>query len=213
MTGSNLSATICGEELILLSEKAIYWPARKTMLIADLHIGKVQHFRRHGIAVPGMAEQNNLWRLSGILQKWKPEVLIFMGDLFHSAMNAAWPVFTDFLAGIEKTEFILVKGNHDILPAATFETGGLKVLEQLETGPFLLTHLPEKSDLYNLHGHIHPGVSLRGKGRQSLRLPCFHFAERYGILPSFGDFTGMYVIRPKAGDQVFVISDREVMKI
>lgn len=204
---------ICGEKLVLLSEKAIFWPAQKTLLIADLHIGKVQHFRRHGIAVPGMADQNNLWRLSGILHQWKPAKIIFMGDLFHSTFNEAWPIFTDFLAGIENTEFILVKGNHDILPPAMFETGGLQVVDQLESGPFLLTHLPVESELYNLHGHIHPGVSLKGKGRQSLKLPCFHFTERYGAMPSFGDFTGMYLIRPKAGDLVFVISDQTVMQI
>jgi len=30
----------CGQTLWLLADKAIYWPARRALLVADLHIGK-----------------------------------------------------------------------------------------------------------------------------------------------------------------------------
>lgn len=204
---------IRNEELLLLKDRAIFWPARQTLLIADLHIGKVNHFRKHGFAVPQMAGQNNLWRLSGLMQTWKPKTVIFLGDLFHSDMNSAWPEFVDFLEGYEGVEMILVKGNHDILPESSFKEAGLHITDLLNLGPFCLTHDRVESDLYNFHGHVHPGVSLRGRGRQRLKLPCFYFSDSFGILPSFGDFTGLYGIKPKDGDQIFVVTAETVIEV
>jgi metallophosphoesterase superfamily enzyme len=63
----SLEVEVQGELLSLLPEKAIYWKSRKALLIADLHLGKAGHFRKHGIAVPGRVEQNNLCRLSGLI--------------------------------------------------------------------------------------------------------------------------------------------------
>jgi uncharacterized protein len=33
------------------------------------------------------------------------------------------------------------------------------------------------------------------------------------VLPAFGAFTGSAVVRPSAGDQVFVIAEEEVLKV
>ena len=66
---------------------------------------------------------------------------------------------------------------------------------------------------YALAGHIHPAVWLTGCGDPGLRLPCFWFARRHGILPAFGAFTGSAVVKPRAGDQVFVIAEDEVVKV
>lgn len=213
MTEQHTSVSIQNEELFLLPERAIYWPGAETMLIADLHIGKVNHFRKNGIAVPEMAETNNLWRLSGMLQKWNPKTLLFLGDLFHSRLNMAWDAFADFLGNFEHLNFILVKGNHDILPDDIFSKAGIRLEKELELGPFLFSHDRCETPLYNIHGHVHPAVRLTGSGRQRMKLPCFYFSEKYGILPSFGDFTGSHVITPKKTDQVFVPSGQEVIKL
>ncbi|NEN24795.1 ligase-associated DNA damage response endonuclease PdeM [Cryomorpha ignava] len=202
-----------GERFLLLKERAAIWEDQKTLLIADLHIGKVSHFRKNGIQVPAMAEKNNLWRLADIMLSHTPQKVIFLGDLFHSKLNTSWADLVDFLEGFPNVEFILVKGNHDILPEQTFIDAGLKVVEQLEMDPFLFTHDATESDLYNIHGHIHPGVRLSGIGRQRLSLPCFYFGEGTGIFPSFGDFTGLYKIKPIKTDRVFVSTDEEVVQV
>jgi metallophosphoesterase superfamily enzyme len=66
---------------------------------------------------------------------------------------------------------------------------------------------------YALAGHIHPAVRLTERGGQSLRLPCFWFGARVGVLPAFGAFTGSARVRPRAGDQVFVVADGEVIGV
>lgn len=205
--------TVEKERLLLLKERAAIWESQNALLIADLHIGKVSHFRKNGISVPSAAERNNLWRLADIMLTHMPEKVIFLGDLFHSVLNTSWVDFVDFLQSFPNTEFILVKGNHDILPEKTFLEAGIKVVEQLEMGPFLFTHDATETDLYNVHGHIHPGVHLRGSARQRMSLPCFYFGKTSCIFPSFGDFTGLYKIKPIKEDRVFVSTDDEVVQV
>ena len=80
--------------------------------------------------------------------------------------------------------------------------------------PFALVHEPKPvRGGYALAGHIHPAVRLTGGAGESLRLPCFWFGPRVGVLPSFGAFTGSAVVRPKSGDRVFVVADDEVLAV
>lgn len=205
--------TIRHVELELLPERAVFWREKRMLIVADAHIGKVSHFRKNGIPVPRMAERNNLWRLSGLVMKTKPETVVFLGDLTHSKHNKAWEQFIDFRKVYEEVEMILIKGNHDILPPEALHRAEISVMHQMSVGPFLLTHDKEETELYNLYGHVHPAIKLRGRGRQSLKVPCFFFGENYGILPSFGDFTGSYALKPKGGDTVFVPGEKETLKV
>jgi metallophosphoesterase superfamily enzyme len=82
-------------------------------------------------------------------------------------------------------------------------------------GPFVLNHEPgaAKGGGYALAGHIHPAVRLSASGEKSLRLPCFWFGARCGVLPAFGAFTGNAEVLPRRGDQVFVIAEQEVLQV
>jgi metallophosphoesterase superfamily enzyme len=83
-----------------------------------------------------------------------------------------------------------------------------------ELGPFVLNHEPGASRSgYALAGHIHPAVRLSARGESSLRLPCFWFGSRYGVLPAFGAFTGTAEVLPRRGEQVFVIAEAAVLQV
>lgn len=203
-------AEIEGEKLKLLPQRAIFWDAKQMLILSDLHLGKAGHFRKHGIPVSKKIHLSDLKTLEELIQNYKPEKVILLGDLFHSFENNEWQDFLRFLKVYDFIDFILVEGNHDILseyPAA------LTVLPILEIPPFSFTHIKEESMLYNLSGHIHPGVSIRGKGRQSITMPCFQFTESYGVLPAFGQFTGVKKIKPKKDDRVFGIADRTIIEL
>jgi len=204
---------IRNEQLELLPEKAAYWEKYETLIIADMHVGKAAHFRKNGIQVPAMVEKNNLWRLSGLVMNKKPKQIIFLGDLSHSEKNAAWDQFVDFCQNFPLTELILVKGNHDLINKINFSEAKIRVVNEYLKAPFLFTHDRSHSDLYNIHGHIHPSVRIKGRGRQSLKVPCFFFSSEYGILPSFGDFTGSHALSPKKGDAVFYPGQSEVLRV
>jgi uncharacterized protein len=206
-----------GERIILLPEKVLYLPQHKTILVADLHFGKVNHFRKSGIAVPAKANDKNADTLINVINAIKPDRIIFLGDLFHSHYNEEWETVGQILKHFSACSFELVLGNHDILGLQQYQRHAIKVFEnQLIIGQWLLTHEPltiTPENFYNLAGHIHPGVRLQGAARQSLMLPCFYFGKRNGILPAFGSFTGLAKITPKQGERVFAIAEEKIIAI
>ncbi|MEQ8425324.1 MAG: ligase-associated DNA damage response endonuclease PdeM [Cyclobacteriaceae bacterium] len=214
--GLDVKFEINKTDLILLAQKAIFIPAKKILLVADLHLGKVNHFRRSGIAVPTAVNKKNLELLVELINRLKPTRVIFLGDLFHSHYNEEWEAMGQVVRHFGDCKFELVRGNHDIMSNLQYERSSLTVCNLLELNSFILTHEPMEAvpaNRYNLAGHIHPGVRLRGKGRQALTVPCFFFGEHQAILPAFGSFTGFVRVPVTKGDKVFIIADRKVLEL
>lgn len=190
---------------------AIYWPEQQKLLIADVHLGKVSHFRKHGAAIPPEAAAENYRKLNEVMAESQPETICFLGDLFHSYINTEWNVFIEWV-GKQKKQLILIKGNHDIISDLKFEDVNMEVRDSLQIGKFLLTHHPvSEANFFNFAGHLHPGVRMVGKGRQGIRLSCFYRTTDQLILPAFGNFTGKHIIRPGENDEVYVIVSGEVI--
>mgnify|MGYP006270088173 FL=1 len=207
---------IAGIDLELHPYRAVYWAQHRMLLLADVHLGKVQHFRREGFPLPQDVSNTNWDKLIALLLDYRPGRVVFLGDLFHSDYNAEWEEFCDLMARFPGVDFELIRGNHDSLSSAAYQRAGLTVhAEQLVQDDLLLSHYPQEQHgaAYNLSGHIHPAVLLRGNGRQRLKLPCFFFGPRTGILPAFGAFTGTKTLTPTEEDQVFVLTDSAVMPV
>lgn len=212
-----MRAEIAGSNFELLAEKAVYWKEQNILLLADLHLGKINHFRKSGYPVPVSANDVNTTVLIDLLNKFNPGRTIFLGDLFHSHYNEEWEVLGQVIRHFKSCSFELVMGNHDIMSALQYERHQVRVHQSsLEIDNILFTHEPlaeVPGKKYNLSGHIHPGARLYGKGRQALTLPCFYFGQNKGILPAFGSFTGLYPLQPKKGDRVFVIAEGSVIEM
>ena len=191
---------------------AAYWQEKKTLLLADVHLGKVAHFRKNGIAVPRKVEGAFYKKMESLFQTFAIERILFLGDLFHSDQNNAWHLFAAWVEQ-QKAELVLVEGNHDVIPSWKFEQLGLKVIESLTEEAFFFTHVPTAQDShFVLCGHVHPGVKLKGAGLQRLSLPCFYQSQNQLILPAFGAFTGLHLLQAKEGDRVFVTTGKEVVE-
>lgn len=220
------------QTLTLLPERAIFWQEKRYLLLSDAHLGKAGHFRKHGAAISGAIHDKDLAILSALVAHWQPEALVILGDLFHSDLNNEWLAFEQWLQQHASLPVVLVKGNHDILPEAVYQHSNLTVHpEEWTVGPFLLTHEPvvdpvlrrgglhfPKADsnrhLYNLAGHVHPGVRVSAGMGERVKLPCFYFTEQLGILPAFGQFTGCATVQAKVSDQVFaVLNQQRVLRI
>lgn len=192
---------------------AIYWKEKNTLLLADIHLGKVGHFRKSGIPVPRKVEGVFYDKISKLKNSLNFSQIIFLGDLFHSSLNNEWFLFENW---VKKSvlKIILIKGNHDIIPKLKFQQVGIKTYNDLKIEKFLFTHHPKKiNDHFVFSGHIHPGVRLAGKGKQIMKFPCFIYNKDQIILPSFGGFTGMHLPKIKNDDQVFVITNKEVIEV
>lgn len=190
-----------------------YWEEQKALLVADVHLGKISHFRKYGSAVPQSAIQTNFDRLDEAVTEFQPQKIIFLGDLFHSALNAEWNLFENWLQK-QQAEIILIAGNHDIISPIHYEELGVKIHQELQIGNFRLTHHPEEKETdFNICGHIHPGYRLVGLAKQHLKLKCFFRSKNQLILPAFGEFTGAFLMKPEAEDQVFVCAQSEVIRV
>jgi len=205
--------TIKEQQFILHPSGSLYWQNQNLLLISDVHLGKVSHFRKHGIAIPNNAVPKNFERLTEVIEYFKPEKLIFLGDLFHSSKNREWNLFQEW-TDCCVAEIILIAGNHDIIDKKLYDKIAVKVFSALEINDFLLTHHPtEKEGFFNFCGHIHPGVLLRGFGGQSLKLPCFFQKQNQMILPAFGEFTGKYLVKPEPNDLIYAVTESELFLI
>lgn len=201
-----------GNHFDLHPSGAAYWVEKKTLLLADVHLGKVAHFRKNGIAVPRKAEGAFYKKVTALLNEFTIERIVFLGDLFHSFQNNEWLLFTAWVKQ-QKASMILVEGNHDVIPASQFEQIGLQVINELSEGDFYFSHFPkEKETHFVFCGHVHPGVKLKGNGLQQMKMPCFFQSSNQMILPAFGVFTGLYILSPKEGDSVYVSSGKEVVE-
>jgi len=212
-----MEVIVSGERLTLFWQKALLWNRMKMMVIADLHFGKVNHFRKSGIPVPIKASERNLDQLVELIRETNPQRILFLGDLFHSSYNTAWEELRQLIQSFPHILFELVVGNHDILSLKQYERGSITIYEtELREGPMIFTHTP-LSDVpanhYNLSGHLHPGVLLSGKGKQTVTLPCFYFGKQHAYLPAFGMFTGMSRIKPLKTDRIFAVVDQTIVAV
>jgi uncharacterized protein len=207
-----------GAELHLLAHKAVWWPAERTLLIADAHLGKAVSFRRLGVPVPEATTAGTLDALDVLLESHgDARRIVFLGDLLHSR-HAHDPALLAAVAAWRERrpqlELVLVRGNHDDRAGDPPPSWSVHCVDEpylLPSAPQLaLCHLPRpQPDGYVLAGHLHPCITV-GRGIDRLRLPCFHVRADVAVLPAFGAFTGMHPIDRAPGDRVFLVADNAV---
>lgn len=208
-----LNIQINNQDFVLHCSGALYWVKMRMLLISDVHLGKVTHFRKFGAAIPSQARYTNFVRLDKAVEHFKPERVVFLGDLFHSSINHEFNLFEEWVAKIA-VPLVLVAGNHDIIAPYRYSDIGITVVSEWTLDGFLLTHHPEKREGYfTMCGHIHPAVLLGGFGRQYLKLPCFFRSPHQMILPAFGEFTGTYIMEPCQGSTIYAITKDDVVEI
>jgi DNA ligase-associated metallophosphoesterase len=203
-----------GLELHLLAEKAVWLPAARTLLVADPHFGKAAVFRARGIPVPRGGTGGSLQTLSALITRLGAQQLVFLGDFMHareSQSAGTLAALAQFRAAHAACAMTLVRGNHDSHagdPPAALDIA--IVDEPFILGELALKHHPDPEPAhYVLAGHLHPCVRLSAGG-DAARLPCFWMGERVGVLPAFGEFTGMHPVRAAQGDRLYAVADERV---
>jgi DNA ligase-associated metallophosphoesterase len=205
--------------VVLLAERALFWPRTGTLVAADLHWGKAATFRAAGIPIPVGATSDDLSRLDAALFRTCARRLIVLGDLFHAR---AGRIATQTLAELrrwralrDELEIMLVRGNHDRHAGDPPDDLRINCINAPAfVPPFVLRHEPApSSEGYTLAGHLHPGIVLSGPALQRERLPCFWLTPRAAVLPAFGSFTGSASVVPGPDDRIFVVADQEVIGV
>jgi DNA ligase-associated metallophosphoesterase len=212
-------------DLVLLPGRAAWLPATRTLLVADLHLGKASTFRRQGIPVPEGSAQEDLRRLGGLVRDTAARRLVVLGDLFHARCGCTERVFEEFAAtrrAFAGTEVTLVIGNHDHAVGRLPQTLGIdSCVRSLDEPPLHFVHdaatplpdLDHDRECFTIAGHLHPTVTLRGPSGDRLTDRCFVADESTLVLPAFGSFTGGHRLTPEAGMRLWIARDDGVVEV
>ncbi|AXA79697.1 ligase-associated DNA damage response endonuclease PdeM [Achromobacter xylosoxidans] len=189
-----LDIVLAGEAMVLSGARAMFWPARGRLIIADLHLGKSHVFRRAGIAVPGGATRGDLDRLAALVARTAARELWIVGDLLHGpAAQAAWrDAWLEWRRQHAGLDVAVLAGNHD----RALDGGVLEVRQLGDAcvdGPFLFSHIPRAgaNGQHVIAGHMHPKTSVPGVPRS---WPAFWLRAGLTVLPAFSDFTGGHIV-------------------
>lgn len=207
-----------GVRLRLLPQRAACLIDAQTLLVADAHIGKAVSFRKLGVPVPEATTAGTLARLSAAVAATGARHVVFLGDLLHAARGRSAATLDAVARWREQhaaLELTLVRGNHDGHAGDPPPEWRVQCVDEpLRLNGLALCHHPREHDgAYVLAGHIHPTCVLGGRAHDRLRLPCFHFGPRVGVLPAFGDFTGGHTLPRAPGDRVFVTTAEQVREV
>jgi len=226
----NCTISLGGHELHLRPDKTVWWPARRTLLVADLHLGKVTAFAAGGVpidpAIGIRTADRDLATLHSAAASTAALRIIILGDLIHAKAShdaellahvAAWRSTTAHL------EIVLIRGNHDTNAGDPPPSWNMNVCDEgRDEHGLVLLHVP-RSQSSRRHqappsvcGHIHPVISLRdlpGCGGQRERVACFVRTNDQLILPAFGSFTGGGRITPAPDTSLYLIAGSRVLAV
>lgn len=229
--GMGVAVRLLGVDLVLRGDGGVWRPAKRTLFVADLHLGKGAVFRARGVPVPAGDSAADLARLDAAVGATAAERLVVLGDLAHGPGSFDEHV-VEALAGFRRRHpglrVTVVRGNHDRAAGDPPSALGFEVVgEPTRVDEVEARHHPPDprpdgggSDGGSgdddrrpcLAGHLHPVVSLR-EGPDRHRLPCFWWRTPTLVLPAWGRFTGGHRIRPVPGDRVVVLADGDAVEV
>lgn len=212
-----LAWTLAGERVLLLAQKALYWPREKMLVVADIHFGKAAAFRALGVPVPRGTTSENLAALDALIAAQAVAHIVFLGDFLHAKAAHASATVAAMLAWRARhadLRLTLVRGNHDAHAGDPSALLRIDIVDEpYLRAPFAFCHHPYlDAGAYVLAGHVHPVYRL-ASARDALRLPCFLFGPARAVLPSFGSFTGGHPVSPQADEQVWVCAGDTVFAV
>ncbi len=207
-----------GHRFELLPERAVWWPERRALLVADLHWGKAEAFQGRGIPVPSGILTAELERLAKLIADYPVDDIYVLGDLIHDDVGITDEVSDEIAVwrAANPTTMKLVPGNHDRHLAALPSAWNVDVLApQVTYEPIALVHHPVGvPNHFAFCGHLHPTYVVRGRGRRDrLRCPCFHVADDMCVLPAFTEFSGGVRVERRPNHRIFVVAEESVLEV
>jgi uncharacterized protein len=210
--------TIRNEQLLMHPDRAVIWPKAAAVIVADTHFGKSGVFNRNGLAVPGGTDEADLERLTRLIRASSSRRLIVLGDFLHAPLapeSHAARALEDWTRSLAGIHIQVIAGNHD-RGTTTGWRGSIDWIsgEHLEP-PFRFVHDAGDGtahhEFFYLSGHVHPVASLQGLRKRAARVPVFWLRNSGLVLPSFGSFTGGYIVSAAQGERIFAVSPESVV--
>ncbi|HKY94192.1 MAG TPA: ligase-associated DNA damage response endonuclease PdeM [Kiloniellales bacterium] len=214
-----LALELCGTALAVDPEGALWWPERRLLAVADLHLEKASSLARRGHLLPPYDTRATLARLARLVERHRPALLLCLGDSFHDVEGPERLAAEDraaLVAIAAITELLWVEGNHD---PGTLPEGLGRLVEEIAFGPLLFRHQAARDFAGGeVSGHYHPKATVFG-GLRRVTGRCFVTDGRRLILPAFGQLTGGLDVLDRAyrplfpeGFEVVLLGERRAVR-
>jgi DNA ligase-associated metallophosphoesterase len=191
-----------GTEILADISGALFWPERRLLAVADLHLEKGSGFASRGRLLPPYDTAATLLALAAAIERHDPAVVLCLGDSFHDMEAPGRLGRTDrskLSRMTRERDWIWIAGNHDPAPPASL---GGRVQGELVLGPLVFRHIAATAAVGEVSGHFHPKAGLSWRGRY-VGGRCFVGDERRLILPAFGAYAGGLDVLDPAIRQLF----------
>lgn len=179
-----------GHSLAALRDGAVFWPARKALIVADLHLEKASWFAKGGQMLPPYDSLATLTELTALARQTRAQELWCLGDSFHDKEGCERLPEEPrrLLTGLTHSlRFVWITGNHD---AGLVDHCGGEIMVEGEVDGLILRHEAEPGEPRpELSGHFHPKLRIARRGRNVARR-CFVMTGTKLIFPAFGALTG-----------------------
>ncbi|MBS3785253.1 MAG: ligase-associated DNA damage response endonuclease PdeM [Gammaproteobacteria bacterium] len=214
---SAFTLELAGHRLTLLPQRGLWWSAQKTLILADLHLGKAAILRRAGIPVPEGSDALTLQRIDQLIEQLSPHRLLLLGDVIHGSIKTHSELIMALSTWRSTHAGLLIEaivGNHDRHHTVLDAVIDWRAPQTREEG-LIFCHEPPTETLNApwLGGHWHPMARIRA-GIDTLRLPIFSLEPTQGlVLPAFGEFTGGMDLSYSSGRKRFAVADEQIIAI
>lgn len=216
---SRCCTAVCADVTLLLHpQRAVLLPAAKTLLVADVHLGKEQEFARAGNPIPAGPSEADIARLDELVLQSGAARLLILGDLIHArpSRSEKWlNKLTSFLDRHRQLSVEVIAGNHDKPEGQSVIDHRIQWhLKPLHEGSLVFQHEPgTDSRGHVLCGHIHPCYRLSASRNDTVRAPVFWLGRQCSVLPAFGQFTGGHNVSPAQHDRLFMFGPDCVLPV
>jgi hypothetical protein len=200
-TARAATVDVAGVTFIADLSGALFWESQNLLVVSDLHLEKGSSFAARGVLLPPYDTVATLGRLTAVIARHDPHMVIALGDSFHdrSAHERLSATDRDAVAALQaRRDWIWISGNHD--PALPSGLGGV-VAEEVAIGPIAFRHEPTGAS-GEIAGHLHPKARVSTRGR-SMERRCFVSDGERAVMPAFGAYTGGLSIRDAAFSKIF----------
>lgn len=218
--GRSCCVRVRGHDFELLPTRAAYWHAKRTLLVADLHLGKSETFQRAGVPMPSGAMHEALDRLGRVIAETNAQRVLVLGDLLHAPAGIT-PSMIDAVSAWRSRLDVLIQvvcGNHDREIERVASAWNVQLLGDSHSEDGVgFVHDPDSPAVAGMDGfvwagHVHPAISM-GRGKTSIKLASFVIGDRVGVLPAFSLFTAGATVGSRRGGRVFACAGDEVLDV
>jgi hypothetical protein len=170
---------------------ALLWPARRMVVVADLHFEKGSSYAARGQLLPPYDTRATLGRLAQVLRRYRPRRVLCLGDSFHDrgAVARLAGVDAERLARLVAAhEWLWISGNHD--PEPPTGLGG-RVEREIAIDGLSFRHRPLAAAAARgeVCGHLHPKAWVTTRARR-VSGACFVTDGTRLVMPAFGAYAG-----------------------